>query len=129
MELKKPPTGVVVLRWYFVILGSVSVTLGVVLPPVVMLIVRTAMVRTDPELCVLTSILGLIGVFWGLFAIGYGIFQILIGLSLVKGRGWARIAALVVGIISILNMPVGTVLGILCLVFLLGEEGKAYFRT
>jgi hypothetical protein len=129
MELRKPPTGVVILRWYFTILGIISVVLGVFVPPIAMLVARAVMVQSGAEIAVLASIIALIGVFWAMFAIGYGIFQILIGVSLIKGRGWARIAALVVGIISIHNMPVGTALGILCLVFLLDEEGRAYFQT
>ena len=128
MEAKKMPTGVVVLQWYFIILGGISVLMGLVLPPIFTGIMRAAMLEADPELCPFTVIFGLIAFFWGFFGVAYGTFQILIGVFLGRGRGWARIAALVVGILSLLNVPVGTVLGILCLVVLLSEEGKAYFQ-
>jgi hypothetical protein len=127
MEARKTPTGIVVLQWYFIILGGISILLGLVLPPIFAGIMRAAMLEAEPELYPISAVFGLIAFFWGLFGVGYGAFQVLIGVFLGKGRGWARIAALVVGILSLFNVPVGTVLGILCLVFLLGEEGKAYF--
>jgi len=128
METKKTPTGIVVLQWYFIVLGGISVLVGLVLPPVFATIMRAAMLEADPELYPISAIFGMIAFFWGFFGVAYGTFQILVGVFLGKGKGWARIAALVIGILSLLNIPVGTVLGILCLVFLLGEEGKAYFQ-
>jgi hypothetical protein len=128
MEAKKTPTGIVVLQWYFIILGCMSVLAGLILPPIFAGVMRAAMMEAEPELCPVSAIFGIIAFFWGLFGVGYGAFQILIGVFLGKGRGWARIAALVVGILSLFNVPIGTVLGVLCLVFLLNEEGKAYFQ-
>lgn len=129
MEVKKTPTGIVVLQWYFIILGGISVLTGLILPPIITGIMRAAMLQAEPELYPVSAIFGLIGFFWGFFGVCYGAFQIFIGVFLGKGRGWARIAALVVGILSLFNVPVGTVLGILCLVFLLGEDGRAYFEN
>jgi len=128
MEARTMPTGVAILKWYFIILGIISVAMSLILPPIILPLVLTSLEATE-ELCAVGAFIGVATALWALFGIGYGIFQILIGIHLGKGRGWARIAALVVGILSILNMPVGTVLGILCLVFLLGEECKAYFQT
>jgi hypothetical protein len=128
MEVRKAPTKIVVLQWYFIILGAISVLLGLILPPIFAGIMRAAMVEADPDFLPVSAILGVVAFFWGLFGVGYGAFQIVIGVFLGKGKGWARIAALVVGIIALRNMPIGTVLGVLCLVFLLGEEGRAYFQ-
>ncbi|MFW5775494.1 MAG: hypothetical protein ACOCW2_04315 [Chitinivibrionales bacterium] len=45
---------------------------------------------------------------------------ILVGVGLLKRRGWAKVVALVLGIINIFNVPVGTILGVYTLWVVLG---------
>lgn len=119
------PTGVAVLKWFFIIWGIITIIMGLVLPGMIVGMVRMA-AETTGEVSA-QALAGGIAFMWGFFAICWGIFDIFIGLFLGKGAGWARIAAIIVGILSLLSIPIGTVLGILCLVVLFGEEGKAYF--
>jgi uncharacterized membrane protein HdeD (DUF308 family) len=131
MEAKKMPTGIGVLKWYYIILGIISCLAGLILPPVVGAIMRAAMTATQDSSALPLPVAGVTGVvlaIYGVFVVCWGIFEILIGINLGRGNGWARIAAIVVGIISLLSIPIGTVLGILCLVFLNSDEGKAYFK-
>jgi len=127
MEARSMPTGVGVLKWYFVIAGILSILFALVLPSIMATIMRAAMEATGEFGA--GAAVGGIGFFWAFCAICWGIFEIFIGLNLGKGRGWARIAAIIVGILSLPSIPIGTVLGILCLVILFGQEGKAYFAA
>jgi hypothetical protein len=125
MESRSMPTGVAVLKWYFIIWGIITVLVGLILPWVIMGMVRMAVEATGEVGA--QAFAGGIVFFWGFFAICWGILDVLIGVFLAKGAGWARIAAIIVGILSLLSFPIGTALGIICLVVLFGEEGKAYF--
>lgn len=51
---------------------------------------------------------------WGI-AIIFLIPRIIIGIGLINQRKWANIPALVYGIISLINIPVGTILGVYCI--------------
>lgn len=128
MEARSIPKGVTVLKIYFIILGIIYVLMGLILPPIMMAVMRAAM-EAAAEFGTAPVAFGGIGFVWGFFLVCWGIFMIIIGPQLGRGRGWARIAAIVVGILSLPSFPVGTVLGILCLVYLLGDECKAYFMT
>lgn len=128
MEARSIPKGVTVLKIYFMIAGILSILMGLILPPIMMVAMRAAM-EAAAEFSTTPVAFGGVGFVWGFIFICWGIFMIVIGLQLGQGKGWARIAAIVVGIISLPSIPVGTVLGILCLVYLLGDECKAYFVT
>jgi len=52
---------------------------------------------------------------------------IIAGAGLLKFKPWARVLALVLGIISLLNVPIGTLLGIYALWVLLSAEGAKLF--
>jgi uncharacterized membrane protein (DUF2068 family) len=49
------------------------------------------------------------------------------GIGLITGREWGRIIAIVHAAISILNVPIGTVIGILSIVYLASPEVRDYF--
>ncbi len=132
MEGRSMPTGVAVLKWFFIIWGIISILLAFVLPSFFMAMFG-AMQGMGEELgdvgAEAGAMLGGIMFVWSFFIICWGIFEILIGVFLGKGMPWARIAAIIVGILSLLSFPVGTALGIITLVVLFGQEGKAYFQT
>ena len=127
MESRSMPTGVGVLKWYFIIWGVITIILGLTMPWMIVSMMRMAVEATGEVGA--EALAGGIAFFWGFFAICWGIFDVFIGIFLGKGAGWARIAAIIVGILSLLSFPVGTVLGIICLVVLFSEEGKAYFMA
>ncbi|MFQ5905110.1 MAG: hypothetical protein ACE5JA_00905 [bacterium] len=127
MEARSMPTGVAVLKWYFIIVGIISIIMALIVPSIFAAVMRAAVEATGEFGA--GAAVGGVGFFWAFFLICWGIFEIFIGLHLGKGRGWARIAAIVVGIVSLPSIPIGTVLGILCLVILFGQEGKAYFAA
>jgi hypothetical protein len=134
MEGRSMPTGVAVLKWFFIIWGIISILLAFVLPSLFMAVFG-AMQGMGEELGEVGTEAGAMGAMlggfmfvWSFFIICWGIFEILIGVFLGKGMPWARIAAIVIGILSLPSFPVGTALGIIALVVLFGQEGKAYFQ-
>ncbi len=73
------------------------------------------------------GILGLIGtiavVFFGMIALP----SILAGAGLLQHREWGRILALVVGILSLIDIPFGTALGVYTLWALMDDDIKRVF--
>lgn len=50
------------------------------------------------------------------------------GIGLLQGKEWARILAIIHAVLNVLNVPIGTVLGVLVLVYLTRPEIVAYFK-
>ena len=51
------------------------------------------------------------------------------GIGLINGREWGRIAAIVHAALSISSVPIGTVIGILSIVYLTSPSVKEYFES
>lgn len=49
------------------------------------------------------------------------------GIGLVKGKSWGRIVSIVNAVLSLLIVPIGTVAGILVLIYLMRSEVREYF--
>src|SRR5689334_19350007 len=49
------------------------------------------------------------------------------GYGLLKGRSWGRVLAIVVAILSLLNFPIGTAIGVYALWVLLQSAATSYF--
>jgi len=71
------------------------------------------------------SLLGAIGI--GLLIMG-GL-SILAGVALLQSESWARILAIVLGILELVSIPFGTALGIYTLWVLLPADSESEFRT
>ena len=56
------------------------------------------------------------------------IVEFVAGSYLLEFKAWARILAIILGIINLLFFPIGTALGIYTLVIMFNEETKALFR-
>ena len=69
-------------------------------------------------------VLSIIGA--SLFVVAAG--GILVGWGLLKHQPWARVAAIVLGIVSLLHPPFGTALGIYTLWVLLSDQGGAEYE-
>jgi hypothetical protein len=50
------------------------------------------------------------------------------GIGLLQGREWARILAIVQAVLTVLWVPIGTIIGVLVLVYLTRPEIVAYFK-
>jgi len=56
------------------------------------------------------------------------IVEFVAGSYLLEFKAWARILAIILGVINLLFFPIGTALGIYTLVIMFNEETKALFR-
>jgi hypothetical protein len=54
---------------------------------------------------------------------------ICVGWGLMQHRPWARITALILGVLSLFHPPLGTALGIYTLWVLLGDDGEVQYRS
>ncbi len=57
-----------------------------------------------------------------------GLPKIIAGIGLLKKKEWGRVLTLIVSFISLLNVPLGTALGIFSIVILVKEESIEYFK-
>jgi hypothetical protein len=64
---------------------------------------------------------------WIVFAI-IAMLYFLIAFGLLAGKGWARIIAIIFAIIGLLNIPIGTIISIIILIYLFKADVKAYFH-
>jgi hypothetical protein len=73
------------------------------------------------------AVLTIVGIFIaGLFLL-LGLPGIVAGWGLLKRKPWSRILALVVGILGLVNFPIGTAIGVYTLWVLLHPESTEYF--
>ena len=73
------------------------------------------------------GILGIVGTVAVLFMGAIALPGILAGVGLLQRREWGRIVALVVGIVSLIDIPIGTALGVYTIWVLLDEDIKKAF--
>jgi len=63
-----------------------------------------------------------------LFTLG-NVLNILAGVGLLKYKNWARVMAIILGILNLIYIPIGTALGIYTLWALLNEDTKSLFES
>ena len=73
-------------------------------------------------------ILGLIGTVGLLFFAVLALPGLLAGYGLLKRKKWGQILGIVVGVLSLLNIPLGTALGAYTLFVLFQDSASAYFN-
>lgn len=74
------------------------------------------------------GILRLIGGIAGVYLAVLGIPKIIGGIGLLNGQEWGRILIIIVGFLALVNIPVGTAIGIYSLIVLFNRETIEYFN-
>ena len=74
------------------------------------------------------DVLRIIGLSVGAFLFILAIPKIIGGLGLLKHKEWARILIMILSFLSLLNIPLGTALGIYSLVYLMKPETITLFK-
>ena len=72
---------------------------------------------------VIILVVGIIFVMTLLFAVP----KIIAGYGLRGEKSWAKVWAIVACVVACMNVPFGTAVGVYGLIFILGDNGKAYF--
>ena len=81
----------------------------------------------DSDAAVGTTVLGLTGVWLGVVFGTLAAANIVVGVGLWKFRRWARIAGIILAVLSLINFPFGTAFGIYALIILFRKDTEALF--
>jgi hypothetical protein len=76
-----------------------------------------------------SALLGATGIFLAVLFAAFGVADLLIAAGIAKGRPWARIAGIVMAVLLLVAVPVGTILGIIALAGLLGQNARDWFAS
>ena len=114
---------VTILGWLYVVGHAIFLVIGAF---VFLLLIGLAPVTGEPEpMWVLT----LVGTTVGLLMAVLGLPGLLAGYGLLTRKPWARVLAIVVGILSLVNFPIGTVIGLYTLWVLTQPTVSEYFAA
>ena len=111
-----------ILGWLWLVVGVLSIIGGICLGGA---IAGGGLISDDQTAILPTAITGSVfGVLLGLS----GLIDILVGVGLLKFKGWGRILAIIKGILDLPLFPIGTALGIYALVVMFNKETKQLFE-
>ncbi|MEO1528651.1 MAG: protein kinase [Planctomycetota bacterium] len=120
-DLKSAEMHIKIIAVLNIAFGGVSVLAGMGL---FFLLTGIGATAGEPEAL---GVLAIVGLFTGGFMFILGVPGVIIGLGLWRFESWARIAALVLSALSLMNVPFGTLLGIYSLWALLRDEASELF--
>lgn len=75
------------------------------------------------------GVLGLIGLIAVMVMTFIGLPSIIAGIGLLRRQEWGRILALIVGFLSLIDVPIGTALGVYSIMMLMDDEAKSHFHS
>jgi len=111
-----------ILAWCFIVYSSIIVLVGLAIGSVVLF---GGAISGDREAMLIT---GAVGAGIACFLVVISLPGMFAGIGLLKMQPWARIVAIIVGVLHILSFPLGTALGVYTLWVLLNAETEAMFR-
>ena len=111
-----------ILGWIYIVLGALGFLAAII---VLLAMVGGGLMSGDAEAALLTS--G-IGFFVALIVSVLSIPNLIGGWGLLKRRPWARILVMILGALQLLNIPVGTAIGIYTLWALMRPEAQSLLR-
>ena len=114
---------ITILGWLYVVGHAVFLAIGTF---VFLLLIGLVPVTGEPEPM---WILGVVGTAIGLLFAALGVPGLLAGYGLLTKKPWARVLAMVVGILSLVNFPVGTAIGLYTLWVLTQPAATDYFAA
>ena len=114
---------VMILGWLHILTNMVTIAVGMF---VFVLLNRIGPAIGDPEV---TRILGVVGPTVGGFVALLGLPGILAGIGLLMRQIWGRYLAIIVGILGLINIPIGTAVGIYTVWVLLQDAATDYFAS
>jgi hypothetical protein len=74
-----------------------------------------------------SALLGGAGIVLAVVCIALGVIDLSVASGIAKGRPWARFAGILLGVVHLAAVPVGTVLGVIALLGLLGRDAGDWF--
>lgn len=110
-----------ILGWLYIISHAIFLVIGAF---IFMLLTGVGAFTNDPQAM---AILSIVGTSVGLFLSALSLPGLAAGIGLLTRKPWARILAIVVGILNLANMPLGTLIGLYTMWVLLQEAATDYF--
>jgi hypothetical protein len=117
---------ITILGWLYIIFGALGLMFGVVI--LLGAGIAGAAAGADGEAGA-GLLAGGIGFAIAAVVALFSVPNILAGWGLLKGKSWSRMLAIVLGAISLLSIPVGTILGIYTIWALTKPESQALLRN
>ncbi len=114
-------TNVKVLGWLYIVLGILGVLTGL---GILAILLGTGVLVNDRQA---TAILFIVGIVVAVIMVLVSAPGIVVGAGLIKFKAWARVMALVLGLLNLPGFPLGTVLGIYTFVSLLNSDAEVAF--
>jgi hypothetical protein len=118
------------MRKHVTVAGALRIGMGVmgllIAGFVVVTVVGGGLISGDRDAIAITSVVGtVVGGFFALLSLP----NIIAGLGLIKFRPWARILTLILSALDLVNMPVGTLLGVYTIWVILQDETEKLFGS
>ena len=110
-----------ILGWLFIAYHAIIALVGIAIGAIVG---GAGAISGDRDAIFVT---GTVGIAIAAFLIVLSLPGIIAGLGLLKYRPWARILAIILGVLHLLSFPFGTALGVYTLVVLLSADAPAAF--
>ena len=110
-----------ILGWTYVILGLLGILLAVVLG---LILAGIGMITGDQTA---NNILLVIAILVGGISALLSVPGVIAGIGLLGLKRWARVLAIILGILNLPGFPVGTLLGVYSLYVMLDDETSALF--
>lgn len=114
-------TNVKILAWLHIVLGIVGAIIGAM---VLFILLGTGLITGDREAM---SILMIVGILVAVVLSIISLPGIITGVGLMNFRPWARVLALVLGLLNVLNFPFGSILAVYTFVSLLNSDTAELF--
>jgi len=122
LDEKQLRTHVPIVGWLLIVTNALFLLLAAFL---FALLVGIGVAIGDPET---GRIMNIVGTSLAALFTVLGIPGIVAGAGVLARRAWGRILAIVVAVLSLLNFPIGTIIGIYAIWVLLQEEAATYFK-
>lgn len=111
-----------ILGWLYIGFSVLGILMAVF---VLLILVGAGALAEDADVLMVTSIVGVVA---AVVIMLFSIPGIIAGIGLLKRKSWARLLAIILGILNLLSIPFGTLLGIYTLWVLLKDETVQLFE-
>jgi hypothetical protein len=123
MNLQDLQPHVTILGWLYIVGHAVFLIIGLL---VFVLLTGIGLATGEPEA---RTVLGIVGTAVGLLLTALAVPGLVAGYGLLARKSWARVLALVVGMLGLVNVPVGTAIGVYAVWILTQDAAAAYFAA
>lgn len=116
--MKKPELLLLIAIWRFI--GAFLLAIGIIVIAVFAIPEAVRDANTGSLVALSIAIIVLLALFS---------LSVVAGIGLIKGKSWGWTLAIVNAVLDLFNIPFGTIIGVLSLIYLFRKEVREYFAT